>query len=125
MIHYAEGSGVGAAFAAFAPLGLAYVFLSLLSHSPLNRTHVTLLLFFGTSVLAWWGFMQRMPRFGLPIAVFACVLSAPLVGTLQAHKKRAFEILLVISISATSVISGFVPFHAMAGRIRTREWERA
>ena len=125
MIPYAEGSGVGAAFAAFVPLGLAFVFWGLLSHSPMNRTHLTGLLFFGTGVLAWWGFMQRMPRFGLPIAVFACVLSAPMVGALQAHRKRAFEVLLVVSISATSVISSFVPFHTLAGMIRTRKWERA
>jgi hypothetical protein len=125
MIPYAEGTGLGAAFAAFVPVGLAFIVWGLLFRKPSNRVHLTALLFFGTGALAWWWFMHRLPRFGLPVAVFACVLSAPMVGAWLAYRRRAFEVLLVISISATSVISSFVPFHVLAGMIRTGRWERA
>ncbi|MEY2394495.1 MAG: hypothetical protein QOF94_840, partial [Acidobacteriaceae bacterium] len=125
MIPYTEGSGVGAAFATFVPLGLAFLLFRLLLRGPGYRVDFAVLLLFGLGVLAWSGLMQRVPRFALPLTVFACVLSAPMVAVLQMRRKKAFRVLLVISVLATSAVSSFVPFHALAGRIRTGEWSRA
>ena len=125
MVPYSEGSGVGAAFAAIVPVGLAFLLFRLLFRKPVDRADCIGIGFLGLGGLAWWELMLRMPRFGLPIVVFACILSAPLVASLQGHKRRAFGILLVSSVSATLMVSSFVPFHTLAGRMRTRQWSRA
>jgi hypothetical protein len=69
--------------------------------------------------------LHRVPRFGLPIVALMCVMAVPLISSLGAYRKRAFQILLVSSVAATCTISTFVPFHELVGRIRTRRWTRA
>jgi hypothetical protein len=124
LIPYSEGSGTGAVFATVVPLAVVVLFyLNFTRARP--RAAGTALSLFVLLVLAWWLVMQRIPRYGLPIIVFACVLSVSAVGELQARSRRAFGVLLLSSVIATCAVSSLVPFHALAGRFRTHEWSRA
>src|SRR5216683_585211 len=124
MIPYSEGSGTGAVFATFVPVAVLVFFYFTLTRSRTQADWIALSLFVLLG-LAWWLVMQRVPRYGLPIIVFACVLSVSAIGALHARSRRAFGILLVSSLIATCGVSSFVPFHTLAGRIRVREWSRA
>jgi len=68
--------------------------------------------------------LYRIPRYGLPILVFTCVLTAPLVAFLHTYRRRGFEILFLILMSVTFAISTFMPAHELLGRIRGRNWTR-
>ena len=124
LVSYGEGSGLGAAFASLVPVGVAFVFYLCVRQRG-RRVHLLLLVTLVASLSAWWFVLNRVPRFGLPIVVLLCIMLAPLVENLAHQRGRAFRILLVTSLAATCIISTFVPFHAMAGRIRTGRWTRA
>lgn len=124
MIPYGEGSGVGAVFAAFVPLGLLF-----LAHRVFrgggHRDDAQVLLVLLVALLAWWFVLNRLPRFGLPILIMACVLATPLVAELEARRGRVFGLLLVLALIITCGISSFVPLHSLLGRVRTRRWSRS
>ena len=117
-VPYGEGSGLGAVFATFVPLGILFFFLQawVLKHD-LRRNGILLLFLVGLG-LSWWAVMERMLRFGQAILVFACVLSVPLIVALQSTRRRGLAILLVSSVVATSAVCASVPLHLMAGRFR-------
>jgi len=124
LVPYGEGDGLGAAFATFVPLSLIFLFLrSFVLGS--SKAEKALLFSFAGGFLLWWFALHRVLRFGLPLVILACVLATPLLAILGSRKRRAFGILLVSSLFATCAISGFVPFHELLGRIRTRQWTRA
>jgi hypothetical protein len=125
MIPYGEGSGVGAAFASIVVVGLLFLtYRAFVLPSSGTRDRL-LLLVLVASLLPWWFALHRVPRFGLPILVFACILATPFIQVLQSYRGHAFAILLLGSITITTAISGFVPLHALLGRARTRQWSRA
>jgi hypothetical protein len=125
MIPYGEGSGVGAAFASIVVIGLAFLsYRAFIQRGP-NPSDRRLILVLVVSLLAWWFVLHRVPRFGLPILVLACVLAAPFVEALMSYRERAFAILLLGSLVITGAISSFVPFHELLGRVRTGRWTRA
>jgi hypothetical protein len=68
--------------------------------------------------------LQRMPRFGLPLLVLACVLTAPLLEFLQNYKRSAFVALLTICLIVTGGISAFVPLRELGARTHSRAWSR-
>lgn len=123
-VPYGEGDGVGAAFAAFVPLGMVYFLLQLGRDPRARMRNLLLILAFATMFASWWLVMQRVLRFGELIAVFTCVLAVPLLTLLQS-KQRAFAALLVIAIAMTSLIVASVPLHLLAGRVRKHLWSRA
>jgi hypothetical protein len=125
MIPYGEGSGLGAAFASLVPVGIAFLTYRICMYRSGNRRELLLLVVLAVFALAWWFVLHRLPRFGLPILVLACLLAAPLVAVLQSNRERAFQILLVSAVIATCSISSFVPFHALLGRVRNHRWARA
>lgn len=124
-IPYGEGDGLGAVFATFVPLGTAYFILLVLRERSSRGTNLALLAAFLVMVLCWWFVMQRVLRFGQVIAIFMCLLSVPFLGLLQSRQRRSFAVLLVLAIGVTSLISGSVPLHLVAGRIRKHLWSRA
>ena len=67
--------------------------------------------------------MERVPRYGQVVWVFACVLSVPLIVVLQS-RRRGLAILMTGSMIATSVVCASVPLHSMAGRLRKHHWSR-
>jgi hypothetical protein len=124
LIPYGEGSGVGAAFAALVPIGVLFLIYRSLILRLQNRTEVILLLVLALSLVVWWFLLYRIPRYGLPILVFTCLLTAPLVAFLHTYRRRGFEMLFLILMSVTFAISTFMPVHELLGRIRGRNWTR-
>jgi hypothetical protein len=124
MIPYGEGSGVGAAFAGLVPLGIVFLAYRCFLGAE-NRKEELLLVTLVLSCLAWWFLLNRLPRFGFPILVFACILASPLTSALQEYSQRALGILLVTALILTCGISSFVPLRSLLGRLRTRRWSRA
>lgn len=124
LIPYSEGSGTGAAFAAFVPLGLLFAMFRAGSHRSGTTETILLATWIGLAV-AWWTSLQRMPRFGIPLLALACVLSAPLVVLLQDFAGRGFAVLLLGCVVATCGISAFVPLRELGGRLKSGGWSRS
>ncbi|MGH9515746.1 MAG: hypothetical protein ACRD3P_08725 [Terriglobales bacterium] len=125
LIPYGEGSGLGAAFASFVPIGIAFLLYRCCAQRCRSRGEVSLLLALAVLGLAWWFVLHRVPRFGLPIVVLACVASVSFIGMLHSSGQRLFPALFVATIIATTAISTFVPVHLLLGRKRTHHWARA
>jgi hypothetical protein len=123
-IAYSEGSGTGAAFATFVPLGLLFALYRFATHKG-GRTETILLVTLVGLVVVWWISLQRMPRFGLPLLVLACVLATPLLVILTEFAGRGFGVLLLAGVMATSAISTFVPLRDLGGHVRSHDWSRA
>lgn len=121
LVPYTEGSGLGAAFAAFVPLGLL---VAIARFERSGATTQALLVAWLAMLAVWWLALQRMPRFGLPLWVIACALSAPMLGALDRFAARGFRALLVGCVAVTCAISMFVPLHELAGRARAHTWRR-
>ena len=124
LIPYTVGSGTGAAFAAFVPLGVLYTIYLALTGRVGGSTGVLLLAWLGLAVV-WWFSMQRMPRFGLPLLVLACILSGPLLGLLQEFQPRAFRALLLVCVAITCALSALVPLRELGTRMKYHTWKRA
>ena len=124
LIPYGEGSGVGAAFAALVPIGVLFLIYRSFILRLQNRREITLLLVLALSLVVWWFLLYRIPRYGFPILVFTCVLTAPLVAFLHASLRRGSGTLIVILLCVTFAISTFIPVHELLGRIRRRNWAR-
>ncbi len=125
LIPYGEGGGLGALYASLVPVGLAFLVYRSWRQPGRHRSERALLLALAVSLLVWWFVLSRVPRFGLPIVVLTCLLTAPLIELLQARYKRPFKILLVGALVITCTISSFVPFHTLVGRIASRHWARS
>lgn len=123
LIPYSEGSGTGAAFAAFVPLGILFAAYRVVTGQARSLGVVLLAVWIGLAVV-WWVMLQRMPRFGLPLLVLACVLTTPLLEFLQSYRRGAFMTLLIICLIVTGGISGFVPLRELGARARSRAWNR-
>jgi hypothetical protein len=123
-VPYAEGAGFGAVFATFVPLGVLFFFVRNCVLRQESRRDWILLFVFATLLLSWWIWMERVPRYGQVVWVFACILSVPLIVVLQS-RRRGLATLMTGSIIATSVVCASVPLHSMAGRLRKHLWSRA
>lgn len=124
-VPYGEGEGFGAAFATFVPIGILFIFFQGCVLGG-NRWRDWLLLgLFFTLVVSWWVLMERVLRFGQVIWVFACILTIPLIAGFESRKRTSFQLLLVASIAATSVICASVALHGMAGQLRKHLWSRS
>ena len=123
LIPYSEGSGLGAAFAAFVPLGVLWAGYQAVRGrgAPILRILIPV----GLVLLAvWWVGLQRMPRFGLPLWLLGCVCTVPLFELLDEFTRRGFRSLLVACVVVTCLISLFVPLRQLAARARNHGWRR-
>jgi len=127
LIPYSTGSGLGAAFAAFVPLGLAFAFRSsFVSGQRAWSVLKALTVLWVPLLVCWWFALRRMPRFGLPLWVLACILSTPLLAALgEGRFHRVFGALFVLSLLSACVISAFVPAHAVLAGVREHDYSRA
>ena len=124
---YGTGSGLGASFATFIPLGIFYA----MSTNFLNRNknkngikNILTLLFFVGLVL-WWFILRQMPRFGIPLLALACIISSSLVDYFLQSKSRLFGVLLVCSLATTCLISALIPVRSLASRMHFSNWTRS
>lgn len=123
LIPYSEGSGLGAAFAAFVPLGILWAAYQAARGRGAPILKVLIPVALGLLAL-WWLALQRMPRFGLPLWLLGCVFAVPLFELLDRFATRGFRFLLVACVVATCAISMFVPLRELAARARSHAWRR-
>jgi hypothetical protein len=105
-------------------VSLAFIVIRI-SRRRATRTEENLVALFTIGVLAWWFMMHRVPRFALPILVLSCLLSVPVLAILHAARKKAFEVLFVVSVLASCGISGLIPSVELGKFIRTGGRTRA
>ena len=127
LIPYSTGSGLGAAFAAFVPLGIVFAFRSSFASAPKAWSVLkALTVLLVPLLICWWFALRRMPRFGLPLWVLACLLCTPLLAALgEGRFRRLFGAVFVLSLLSTSLIAGFVPAHAVLSALREHDYSRA
>jgi hypothetical protein len=126
-IVYGEASGLGGAFATFVIVGVcfaAYRCFNSGSNQSSGVPRPVVLLWF-LLLLVWVFTMHRVLRFGLPLWVFACLLSAPAIALLMKAYPRGSAVLFVCAISSTCAISSLVPFHDLASHFLARKWSRS
>ena len=123
---YGTGTGLGASFATFIPLGFLVALWGLARWQRSCWRPETI--FAGAALgmgLIWWIALNRNPRFAIPLIAFGCALSAPLLGYLISQRRRSFGALLVVSLATTSLISASQPAHSLLARARIWTWTRA
>ncbi len=123
LIPYSEGSGMGAAFAAFVPLGIFWAGYQVARRKGAPILRPLFPVWIGLLVL-WWVGLQRMPRFGLPLWLLGCVLTVPLLELLDRFATGGFRLLLVACVVVTCTISLFVPLRELGSRAHNRAWRR-
>ncbi len=123
---YSAEAGLGAAFATFVPLGLAY--LAWRTYTAKANCRAALLCWWGlfaAMALCWLLLLRQTPRFGLPWIVFCVVLSAPFLAVIARGGRRSFQILFVAAIAGSSALLGLDPALSLAVRLRFQTWTRA
>ncbi len=127
-IVYGEASGFGGAFATFVTVGLAFAVyrcMRLSSFSESSGITWRVLLLWFLMFVVWVFAMHRTLRFGLPVWILACLLSAPAIGLMMKAYPRGSAILFVCAIASTCAVSSLVPFHDLASHMVARKWSRS
>ncbi len=125
-LAYSPGSGLGAAFAAFVPLGLIYAGICAWRGAGSRPSMIrfwSLALLAG--VLAWFTIFHQTPRFGLPILLLMLPLAGGLLKRMVEERPRAFGALYATSVALTSVALVFEPAYRIAQRAVNDEWARS
>jgi len=117
-------SGLGAAFATFVPLGLAFCLYRSIKRSASPET-VVLLLSWLVMVGVWWFALRHYPRFGMPLWAVSCILTTSLLDRLCHSDSMVFPWLLSSSILVTCGISAYSPLLEMTRRLRLGQWTRS
>ena len=121
---YTYGAGLGASFATFVPLGVMFsAYSSGISGAATTRLRGLIVVIAALGV-GWWTLLERVPRFGMPILVLACIAAGWLVQLFLRRRHRVFGYLFLLSIVTTCAISTSVPIVAMSGRLFTGNWAR-
>lgn len=120
------GSGLGALYAAFVPLGVLYAVGSTIVTSKGKRVGARTILLFAVFILVtiWWMLLHRLPRFGVPHLALGCILSAALLDRMRRQRPRLFGTVWLSALILTCVLTAFIPLSSLAGRVRTGRWER-
>ena len=125
---YGVDNGLGAAFAAFVPPGIAAAGLLCVRRHRRGRafqwSRVFLLLVLA-SPLVLVMLLGEVARFVLPLILLGAPLAALLLDRLAASYPRAAPALLSVALSVTAAIAVLVPVHALAGRWRDGAWDRS
>ena len=121
--NFSAGSGLGPAFAAFVPPGIAHAVIQ----SVRRRTRAELML---VVILVGWGviwlaLLRRMPRFGIPVIGVACALSVGLIDRLLPVRRRWFAWMTVVVFGAGAAMSALPAVQRMGSRIVHGAWTPA
>jgi hypothetical protein len=124
---YGTGSGLGAAWATFVPLGVGIAILYVVrGMGGGNRgTVLALIVMLAAMFALWWFGLRRLPRFGLVFVGLSCVLAAPLFAYLLSRRRLATQILIAVVFGSSVLLSSFDPLHGLLGRVRAGVWDRA
>jgi hypothetical protein len=125
-VFYTTGSGLGAAFAAFVPLGVVvavYQFMRDVRRRILPRTIViaTWLIL----LVVWFLAIPRLPRYGLPLWPLACALSAQTLALAWRYRPAWTGRLLSVTLVSTMVISCYEPVYGLVASLRGKTFSRS
>jgi hypothetical protein len=115
IVSYSVDSGVGAAFTAFVPLGVA--FFCWIAWR--RRAERELWVWAGGLVycgLVWWFPLHQTLRFGLIFMLLLVIVSGPLLAALGSAKNRVFEAVFCVAITLTCGILAIEPAAFIASR---------
>ena len=115
MTSYSVDTGLGAAFAAFVPLGLAFFcWLAWRRRADKQfRLWTVGLVYCG---LIWWFPLHQTLRFGLVFLLLLVIASAPLLAVLASARNRVFEAVFCSAITITCAIVALEPSAFIASR---------
>jgi hypothetical protein len=124
---YGTGSGLGAAWTTFVPLGIGFSVLYAVRQWRQGRGHtiLALVVLLVAMVALWWFGLRRLPRFGLVFVGLSCVMAAPLFVYLLSRRRLAAQILIAAAFGSSVLLSSFDPLHGLLGRVRAGVWDRA
>lgn len=122
---YNEVSGAGGAFATFVPLGIAFTFFNLRKEYRASPALFLLFLACMGLLVVWFEILHKLPRFGLPLWLMACIFVAPLFKLIEDYYPKTIRALLVISVTSTFAICSLVPLHSLVNRIVKGRWSRS
>ncbi len=124
---YGTGSGLGAAWATFVPLGIIFSIPYAIRQwrQGTGNTVIAVFVLLVAMFALWWFGLRRLPRFGLVFAGLSCVTVAPLFAYLLTRHRSATQILIAITFGASVLLSSFDPLHGLMGRVRAGVWDRA
>lgn len=124
---YGTGSGLGAAWATFVPLGVGIGLLYGIRGMRQGNggTVLALIVMLAAMFALWWFGLRRLPRFGLVFVGLSCVMAAPLFTYLLSRRRVATQILIAAAFGTSVLLSSFDPLHGLLGRVRAGVWDRA
>jgi hypothetical protein len=124
MTSYSVDTGLGAAFATFVPLGVAF-FCWLAWHRRADSQYwlwVSGLIYCG---LVWWFPLHQTLRFGLVFMLLLVIASGPLLAALASARNRVFEVVFCSAITITCAILTLQPAAFIASRFLYSRYTRA
>jgi hypothetical protein len=125
---YSRNNAMGAAYAAFVPLGCLALFIGSFHGRPKTQEEKWQLVFVliaATAVVLIPTVFKEMLRYALPQIVLAIVAAAVLLDRLMTRFPQAMLGTVTVALAITAVIATLKPAHALAGRIRDGRWDRA
>ncbi len=125
---YSRNNALGAAYAAFVPLGLLAAGLAAVqrrTRTQEERWRVILLLNAATALLLIPTVFLEMLRYALPQILVAIPVAAILIDRLMTRFPRSMLVTATAALAVTAAIATLKPAHALASRIKEQRWDRA
>ncbi|MBN1510997.1 MAG: hypothetical protein JXB13_03205 [Phycisphaerae bacterium] len=125
---YSRNNAMGAAYAAFVPLGCLALLFGSFNGRPRTQEEkwqIVFLLIAATAVVLVPTVFKEVLRYALPQILLAIVVAAVLLDRLITRFPQAMLATATIALVVTATIAAVKPAHALAGRIRDGRWDRA
>ncbi len=125
---YSRNNAMGAAYAAFVPLGCLALLLGSFSGRPRTQEEKWQLVFLtiaATAIVLVPTVFRETLRYALPQILLAIAAAAVLLDRLIARFPQATLVTATLALAITATIATLKPAHALAGRIRDGRWDRA
>ena len=126
--HYSVNNALGAAYAAFVPLGIIAALLAAVRprpRDPSERWRLVYLLVALSGVVLLLTSFHGVPRYVLPQIVLAVPVAAVLIDRLIARYPRYTFVLLTCALLITAAIASLSPIRSFLGRVKDNAWSRA
>jgi hypothetical protein len=123
---YTTGSGFGAAFATFIPLGVVVSGWRSIRDMRRRISVGTIILVLWLLLLAVWCLtMPRVPRYGLPLWALACAIAAPTLSLAWRYRPQSTSVLLSVTLGLTALISCYEPIYTLAALLHAKAFSRS
>ncbi len=121
---YSIDTGLGAAFAAFVPLGIAFFAWMAWRQRSDKRLWCWLAVFVACGLI-WWFPLRQFMRFGIVLMALSVVLTAPLFAVLTEVRNRAFYGIFCAAIVVACTTLALEPTSYLGTRFLYDQWSRA